>query len=489
MRKAIIIITTHLKDVAIPLLFAVSSLTFGLLFLHTAPPLWGVDESTHFSRVYQIYEGGYTADKLSGGGYGGELPETLIRLNQQVVKDLGDNPWPVPTLATRDDADAKELYDQLADRPIEGKLYKWDFTGAAAYSYMAYPGALAGMWLAGDDTDLAGTINAARMGTLVLYVLLASLAVWLIRHRVVVWLFVIVGLLPMAVFQAATMSPDGLLIAATMVLLASVLRLRSEFTSSDKPVKRSWKTYTVLALAAVCSAVIPMIKPTYLPLSLMILGIPAAVWRAKWQSWLYCLLAVAVAVGGLVYWHSMSSDVLEAVGRVYGQAGIDSTQQIKFVFSHPLQFIKAILMTMRDNEDIWIVGVFGRLGWNFVLVPVSVIIMLTAAITAAAAYRGPVARAADRIEKRFGVVCLLVGIFTIMAIIGSFYAGFSPVGGHVVLGVQGRYFIPPLLLVLIGLYAVAPLHVVIKRWVAYGLFAGLSLISLTVALLVYGQAL
>jgi uncharacterized membrane protein len=346
------------------------------------------------------------------------------------------------------------VYKKLTDKPFEGKKYDWDFTGAAAYSVVAYPGAwLATQIVSPQESGIGQVITAARIGTLLLYVALVTAALWLVRRMAVRWLFFVMALLPMAVFQAATMSPDATLIGLTILMLAGLARLRQ-----PKPFKDKWRAPVVLGAMALAAIAIPLIKPTYAPLSLALLLVPFNLWRPRWQAAVFYVATYGVMAAGLIYWSGVTADVVEAVGRVYATtAQVDAGKQISYVLSHPFQFLQAVFTTARDNDDVWIGGIFGRLGWNFVMIPTSAMIALVTALGIALA-QTPESLRRKRPAKWWWrpVALIAIGVVTMMCAIGSLYVGFNPVGSDFVNGMQGRYLIPGLVCLLYGLYEIWP---------------------------------
>ena len=86
---------------------------------------------------------------------------------------------------------------------------------------------------------------------------------------------------------------------------------------------------------------------------------------------------------------------------------------------------------------------FGDLGFTFVSIPASA----TVACIAALVLTFGLAERSDASPARTGAVGLAV-VVGVATVFGVLYLGFSPVGYYVVDGVQGRYFLPFVLLVL-----------------------------------------
>ena len=91
-------------------LFAVLALIFGVIFIKIVPPFWGIDETSHFARVYQLAHGDITTDKTQAH-YGGTVPSNLLDLINYSKGDLLDNKS--IGFVSRKDVDSVKVYKQL----------------------------------------------------------------------------------------------------------------------------------------------------------------------------------------------------------------------------------------------------------------------------------------------------------------------------------------------------------------------------------------
>lgn len=97
----------------VELIFITLSLCFGLYFAFASPLLWGIDESTHFLRAYQISQNTVTPPQQNGV-YGGNFPVNLIALRELTGHDLVAA-LPTPTnILQRHDFYGGGKYESLA---------------------------------------------------------------------------------------------------------------------------------------------------------------------------------------------------------------------------------------------------------------------------------------------------------------------------------------------------------------------------------------
>ena len=96
---------------------------------------------------------------------------------------------------------------------------------------------------------------------------------------------------------------------------------------------------------------------------------------------------------------------------------------------------------------------------------------------------------ADKIKLRYGLLFLTVGILSAISVIILLYLTFNPVGQSIVIGVQGRYFIPCLIFIAIGLPLLLRMKIVMSDRYAKILFTSIATIVLYGTLYAYVEAL
>jgi uncharacterized membrane protein len=326
--------------------------------------------------------------------------------------------------------------------PWQPRLSFVSSANTAAYSPVAYvPGALglAAAILMGAKPHAA--IIAARFANTLAFALIGGLALWLAgRGRLVLLLTLS---LPMTVWLAGSCSQDGLVIALTVLGAGLLLREgRAAF----------WCGCAALAVLA-------LQKPPFLPLAILPLVVPGHFDRRGWIRRLGG--AVVVALPALLW--SVAVAVLVSVpllpGSPYHPGPLwpgDPTRlfrsavasaQISVLLHHPLRVALLPVTTGgRALPSLWLqfMGVLGHLS---IRLPRLLYTLWTAAILSG------VARLATEASTR--PVAWVTPAAAVVAILGSaeliflaLYVTWTPVGMGRIDGIQGRYFIPllPLLL-------------------------------------------
>jgi hypothetical protein len=255
------------------------------------PPFQVPDEPQHFYRAYQLSElrvGGIVRD----GGAGAMLPSSLIELTDRFLGPRGhDLPRPITE---------QPLWGTwLAfDQPLDPDRREFiDFSGALVYSPLPYlPQIIAiavARWAGAGPLAL---LYVARLANVLVALALLTWAVRIMpvgREAVMV-----VGLLPMAAFEYASVSPDAAIIGTAFLFTAVALRaqLRGRWTADE------------VAVAAVSGLVFCSLKPVYAPL--LVLALPAALTRGRMKHTLLVhAIILVVGLGGTVIWLHFASSV------------------------------------------------------------------------------------------------------------------------------------------------------------------------------------
>jgi uncharacterized membrane protein len=302
-----------------------------------------------------------------------------------------------------------------------------------------------GLWLA----EGAG----GSVGTAVLLMRLADLLAWtaigwaalraLRRHRVK-WVLFVVAVLPMTVFEAATVTADTLTNALALVLSALAVKavfLRCGLGRAD--------TGALLAAAVL----LPLAKPSYVLLVPLLLVIPPA--RLALKRWRRPAAVGSVALGGLAFaaWSAASSGVQAALFRMRPGVDIAPDRQMHHILTHLPQFVRAAVRTVARQHDLYLSQLFGHLSATYVPVPISAVLCLAVALLLAAGL-------AERLSATRGQVVTAAGLVLLnaAAILAVEYLVWSPVGAAEIEGVQGRYLVPLAVLAAAVVLRVVPLR-------------------------------
>jgi hypothetical protein len=394
---------------------------FGLFFALATPPHDPPDEARHHARAWLLSVGRF-AVVGDAPGHAASLPRDITQLHrpghhysdEQVARG-----GPARQLGrTGPHAPAERLEE------LRGSLARWELQPVrflTPYNPVVYAPFVPALWIArGLDLSAAAGLLLAR---------LFGLASWLAGIGLVLRiapcqrpLLAAVALLPLSVFQAASVSADPLTQVACFWLLAEWLRAA---TAGDGA-RRARDDVRLLAAAAA----VGLVKPGYAPLALACAAVPGTLRRRAGLGG----AALAAAALPTLAWAAVARAAREPAV----VAGADPDAQLRFVLGDPLAFLRAAADTIGGLWVRWLEGVVGHLGHFDVEIPGLATALGLAAVAASASLE----RSALRPSRRLA----LLGAFLAsgVALLFITYLSWAPVGAERIPGVQGRYLLPML---------------------------------------------
>jgi hypothetical protein len=449
--------------------FAVTLLT-GFAYIVVIPPFESGDELTHWNRLWAVAQGDVICRTMPGAA--------------KVIPNFFRFP-------------AKSPYPKVT---AEDFRLAWNFTGLAEPGFCGdlqckYPPtgyvlpAIAARLVAlhADGTPRQGGMLAGFYATRLVNWMLTSIAMfWLLRAMP--WgrsLLLFFYSLPEVVQQGMSLNNDAFLFAMAFLILGMLLR----------PATWSHVAWIAVALIAMTT-----IKPVYAPMALLAVPLYLYLWPTPWTS-KQDLITIGL-VTPFPLWKLWS--MMNTYDRTYDwrASWADPALQAVFLRQHPLHFFVICWSQFKNFfGDGMLSGswksVIGLFGWTafymaaigYYLVIAAFALALTADVTNGVE-APPVGSASTSlwlcnlcwILAVWGVLLVLPGMTVAM------YLLFTSVGSNDVLGVQGRYFlIPFLLLVSIGLYGIKRqwgMQVISLRWssVTTAMSSALMLVSNVLAL-------
>ncbi len=378
-------------------LFVVAALCAVVAFTFLTPPFQVPDEVGHFWRAESIAYG-TILPRMSPTGAIAELPKDVAALVHVFWKDTGN------VRITGDDFHRARWVRVEGENPVPVRF-------PAGYTPIPYVPQIAAALIARATHAIPlVTFYLGRLFNALAYVGLLALAIRI--TPVLRWLFAAAALLPMALYLAASWSPDAMTIAVSFLFTAALLR--------------GVKTWRDLTFVVITGAVVGLCKPAYFLIALLALVVPVA--RASWRVIILVVTAAAVAVA---MWNAARAFVPARPG-----VRIDAAAQIDCMRRDPAVFGDAIVHEVRLHGYEYAEQGVGRLGLLDIglpslIVPAELLLLLLCAWSAAAA-----------IPARVRLIALLVVIGTIAGIALSSYLGWTAVCARQIDGVQGRYFLP-----------------------------------------------
>ena len=240
-------------------------------------------------------------------------------------------------------------------------------------------------------------------------------------------------MMPMSVALYAMVTQDGLCLATTALGCAFITSAVSD---------RRKMTLGEVCGAAVCFALVGMSKPPYAVFALVLLAAPVV--RPKWKYW-----ASAAALAASIGWAAWMALAVETN---LNPDLFDPAGQVRFLVDHPRAVFAIAKQTLSMHISHYIREFIGVLGWLDTPLPSS--FYPVAGVALVLSFTLCMSR-----ERRSAmtVMSLTAAVISVALIFGALYVTWTPVGAPVVQGVQGRYFLPVALVLVLTILHDKPL--------------------------------
>ncbi len=312
--------------------FLVLAIAAGVYLVCVVPHFAGIDEPAHFYRSYQISTGTLLPEKVGNTGFSGACIPRAVILGQ-----LRDSSVYAPHLLALDSGRSAKPISISADdvRPCPGDPSKGFVTFSTFGSPVPYLPQSAAIFVArelGLGTD--GMLLAGRFTVLAVFIAVVGIAI--ARAPRSKWAFCAVGLLPVALFQAApSVSHDAFTTAVALLVVSSALR------ALDPPA--GTKTRALLIEALVLSAVLGMCKPMYIVLAGLYL-LPLLGRRRRTDRW-PLVFAPVLGVATTLLWNAAVSDLWKTDAGYFG-IKVDDAAQKHALLHEPWDFAGDLARTV-----------------------------------------------------------------------------------------------------------------------------------------------
>ena len=249
----------------------------------------------------------------------------------------------------------------------------------------------------------------------------------------------LLGLLPMCLHQAASFSNDTFVFGISILFFAYAVSCMYEKNSFR------WGDYIMLL---VTSMLLAPAKVVYFPVILLVFLI-AWRWKTeiKWKAWLLAGSIVAASAAMIVVFMGSSTAGLAGESPVNWEGGNNFT--LSFIIENPLKTAEMYLRSMYHWRDFYFYSMFGQFLSGLTLVLPKWYIQVTIILLIAGITYGKRGEWQPSIWDRafFFMICAAVVILNFTAMM----LGWTSDWHTLVLGIQGRYFIPILPLALLML--------------------------------------
>lgn len=404
--------------------FLVLGLVWGMLFMIFFPPNTTPDERAHEATAYA------NANMILGKEVVDSEGNVIVRKADSAVLDVNDislNTFKYIYDAIRDTTDTETI--SFARGPLNVPI---------TAHFPQTIGVVVG-WLMHSNGMI--TLYIGKLFALLFYLICCYFAIkWIPWGKMVL---MAISLFPMSLELAGSFSYDCTVNAICFLFIAYVMRLIYEKKRAD------WKDYMFLAVLAAWMA---PCKVIYVCICALVFAIPG--YEGKRKSNIRDMIGKVLVFGTGIFtvlvqrFSSISSMITASQGETVAKVGTDGFT-LGYILSHPKQSIGMVFNSLFVLDEVLVGTTVGRvLGWLQVHVSWVVVFgfILLLCIAVISDYE-------NREYMNLKMKCLVLGIcfIVISAIAISMWLDATPIDFTYIEGIQGRYFLPILPMLMLTL--------------------------------------
>lgn len=406
------------KQITLEKLFWMIIPAICIMFLILMPAFKNHDEGFHWFRILDIAQGNLLTN-VSNNKPIAVVPESTFTM-------LEDEPEYI---------NYRVIMDNLKKVIGEEGTVRIELATTAIYNPIQYfPQTLGVIIMKFFTNNPMFIAYAARLANMVISIVLLYLAFKKMPFGKLGLLVTIC--LPIAIEGFTSMSSDAITIAISFLFIAYIFDI---VFNKNENTKIKNKDIIILAILAVILAVC---KIVYLP----IVGLMLLLGKSKFKTSKIHIITVVgimlIAIIANLLWLNTANTYLE----MYKDG--NSNSQIATIFKNPVLYLQRVLFTFNDCANNYIYSLFGdELGWNEFadmnyILPILIGGLFVFIHLADNTWK-------KRLSKYQNIIILLIVLAVIGLIFTSLYIQWNESDDNIIKGIQGRYFIPILPLVML----------------------------------------
>ncbi len=412
-------------------LFLILSLFFGTILVFLVPAFNSPDEDSHFLYAYHISNGEFLPSVKNNisGFYDPVSISEDIKENKKII----------------DHRDMKYSYDQMYDDQLLSQNYEEkSFSDSVVKSSpkLAYLAPAIGIKIAmllpafsgNDQNNTEVLLQFARFFSLLIYSIIGYYAIK-ITPKFKKSFFVVL-LMPLSLFLRSMVTYDGILLVSTALVLANIIRL-----IDDKDYKFTKKD---LIMFVILGFILFNVKMVY---SIVFLGL-FAVKEEKFENKKNKIKSII-----LIIFFVLLLTLIKQIPYTFINASSNNelaSKQISHILAHPLGYLKTLIINIIVQvkaQNYWMIGTLGYLDTYMPVLFVFLFEIFMFTIFFIDSFYEDI-----KFPLWLKVGYLILIIFDIFGMYTLMYISWTPkvtnvIGGTEITGIQGRYFLPFLLLV------------------------------------------
>ncbi len=410
----IIFTKNNYKKIKIEKLYLIVAIPIGILYCITNPLGKVPDEDYQARKAMAISQGNIFSIADENGN----------AIEKENVK--------IPQLVSRKINSYKEAIERINIEETNEKI-ELTYNTMALYSPICHLPQAVGITIARIfGGSIVVQFYLGRIVNMLVAVMLMYFAIKLIPLKKIIIVFL--GLLPITMNEFASLSADAITISMCILYIAYILYLK--YQKLDKYSKKQ------LIVLGILTILVALVKIVYVPLVLLLFLLPKERFKNLKNKNIIIISFIAGALILNFMWLIYCSRFL-----VEFNPGVDSKEQVKYVLTHPITYILIIFRTTIVYLQNYIVCLNGE-GLSHYNAQASVVYVFTSIILFAFLFFVKDKEEYDEIYIDVKTKIILCIIFTLITglIYSSLYVQWNIVSNQIIEGVQGRYFLPVLIL-------------------------------------------
>lgn len=407
--------------------FLAFALPFGLLFVFVSAPFQPPDEAQHYWRAYEISSLHFHTQRFNDGRYGYIVP---VPVKSMVLdSQAGRQPFAKANL------EVIRKYTRQQDTSLKVKVY---YENTAIYPPTSYIAQSTGIGISRVlHLPLLYGFYMARLLNLFVFIALVFAALCILPFAK--WSMLALALLPMSLYEAASLSPDSLIIGLSLFAVAYFLRLYGQKRVEKRDIALSTLIVGLLSLA----------KQSYFVITLPFLFLHKKISPNRSRQFLYLSMLLFTILGLTVAWNLIVAGASSQIPSVLRpEDNINFSEQVKNMATHPFGFIRVLLVTVLFKASSLIITTgIGVFGYFDIGIPSYCYYLVTALFVVALIKDGS-AKLPRYLDRKLRFILISSAAAITLMICAALYAGYTVVNNGKIEGLQGRYFLPALALLL-----------------------------------------
>lgn len=403
-------------------MFLTFAIPIGIMYIVFMLPTYTPDAGAHIWKAYEVSNGILLTPRENGGQT--TVPEALSKYRETVLTKYSVLENAIQTEEASDYADTVEVN-----------------TPAKAYSTIYYIGyAIVFAISRALSLNMFVALFLARLVNFIIVLAIGYNAIRIIPFGKL--LLAAYLLIPMMVQQTTAISVDSLMNSFIILFIAYTLKLAFKKEKLELKEKITFLILTVF---------VGISKLIYIP----IIGIGLILAKRRKELTLkekitLGILAFIICLGSALILNRLTSGypMNLSAQKQLEETGVNASEQIQGIIANPLQFLKNLYNNFKVNGEYYVYGSIGQsMGWMSIGFPVWYIYLYIALLFVAIF----VENNNEVLTKGEKIWTVFLALTMFFATITGFYIEYSAVGANVVEGVQGRYFLPIYILILLAI--------------------------------------